>query len=109
MTFSCIVLVHLSFFLHVLFLWLLCWRRSGVNSPRHGYKVRMRGPANCDCSYHAKSNNRQLSSIESDGDGDTEVSTAKEALETCVLAVSLFDWRDQRWSRFWSFEATSTN
>ncbi len=48
-----------------------------VNSPRHGYRLRMSGavPANCDCSYHSS---RNLGSVESD-EGSSSV--AKEATE----------------------------
>ena len=78
---------------------------STVNSPRHGYKVRLAavgaaGAANCDCSYHAGHNtssegNRHLGSIESD-DGADNVAEAKEA--TCVDETSFFSVQIFRFS-----------
>ena len=62
-------------------MWRYTCSSSSVNSPRHGYKVRMSGGpvTNCDCSYHSR-NNR--GSVESDEAVEGRTATvAKDATE----------------------------
>ena len=56
---------------------------SSVNSPRHGYKVRMSsgGPVtNCDCSYHSRNNRASVESEEAAEVG-SRATVAKDATE----------------------------
>ena len=51
---------------------------SSVNSPRHGYRVRMSAgpPTNCDCSYHSRN---RVQSVESDGGSESAAAAATVA------------------------------
>ena len=66
-------------------MWLYTFSSSSVNSPRHGYKVRMSGGpvTNCDCSYHSRNNRASVESDEAvDGGGDgSRATVAKDATE----------------------------
>ena len=55
---------------------------SSVNSPRHGYKVRMSGGplTNCDCSYHSRNNRASVESEEAAEVG-SRATVAKDATE----------------------------